>query len=55
MAAKKDTAGQAPSDELREQLNDQQRITLGELELLGWSLKLVRRPLFQEHPSGGQR
>ena len=35
-------------DDLRAQLNAEQRITLGELEILGWSLKFVRRPLFQE-------
>ncbi|NNJ94185.1 MAG: hypothetical protein HKP57_05525, partial [Halobacteria archaeon] len=37
-----------PIDDLREQLNAEQRMTLGELELLGWTLKFVRRPLFQD-------
>ncbi len=36
------------TDELRAALNSQQRLALGELELLGWSLKCVRRPLFQD-------
>ena len=35
-------------DDLREHLNAEQRMTLGELELLGWTLKFVRRPLFQD-------
>ena len=39
---------QTPPGELHEQLNEQQLVTLSELELLGWSLKLVNRPLFQE-------
>ena len=33
--------------ELRRQLNEAQRDTLGELERYGWELKFVRRPLFQ--------
>ncbi|MGB5259253.1 MAG: hypothetical protein WBO34_01885 [Gammaproteobacteria bacterium] len=39
---------QASIEDLRAQLNAEQRMTLGELELLGWSLKFVRRPLFQD-------
>jgi len=48
MADDKRTADQRAADELHEQLNAEQRITLSELELLGWTLKLVRRPLFQD-------
>lgn len=48
MADDKRTAEQASADEIHEQLNAEQRITLSELELLGWTLKLVRRPLFQD-------
>ncbi|WP_166211125.1 hypothetical protein [Cognatiluteimonas telluris] len=32
---------------LRALLNEDQRMTLTELEQFGWSLKFVRRPLFQ--------
>jgi len=32
---------------LRDLLNDDQRMTLVELEHFGWALKFVRRPLFQ--------
>jgi len=32
---------------LRELLNEDQRMTLVELEQFGWALKFVRRPLFQ--------
>ncbi len=48
MKSEKRTGEQAHIDALREQLNAEQRMTLSELELLGWSLKFVRRPLFQE-------
>ncbi|NNJ93171.1 MAG: hypothetical protein HKP57_00300, partial [Halobacteria archaeon] len=48
MKSEKRTGEQAPIDDLREQLNAEQRMTLGELELLGWTLKFVRRPLFQD-------
>ena len=48
MKSEKRTGEQAHIDALREQLNAEQRMTLGELELLGWSLKFVRRPLFQD-------
>jgi hypothetical protein len=37
-----------PRAMLREQLNDDQRMTLSELERFGWELKFVRRPLFQD-------
>jgi len=33
--------------ELRRELNEAQRDTLGELERYGWELKFVRHPLFQ--------
>ncbi|RZA21124.1 MAG: hypothetical protein EOP93_04020 [Lysobacteraceae bacterium] len=36
-----------PARELRATLNDAQLDTLGALERYGWSLKFVRRPLFQ--------
>ena len=39
---------QVSVDELRGQLNEEQRMTLGELELLGWTLKFIRMPLFQD-------
>ena len=32
---------------LRALLNDDQRLTLVELEHFGWALKFVRRPMFQ--------
>jgi hypothetical protein len=33
---------------LKRELNEEQRITLGELERFGWELKFIRRPLFQD-------
>ena len=33
--------------ELRRDLNDAQRDTLANLERYGWSLKFIRRPMFQ--------
>ena len=33
---------------LHAQLNDDQQITLRELERFGWELKFVRRPVFQD-------
>lgn len=48
MESEKRTGEQAHIDDLREQLNAEQRMTLAELELLGWTLKFVRRPLFQD-------
>ncbi len=33
---------------LRAELNEDQRLTLQELERFGWELRFVRRPLFQE-------
>jgi hypothetical protein len=35
-------------EKMRAQLNDAQREALAELELLGWSLKFVRMPMFQD-------
>ena len=32
---------------LRALLNDDQRLTLADLERFGWELKFVRRPMFQ--------
>jgi hypothetical protein len=31
---------------LRAELNEAQRMTLGEMERFGWELKFIRRPLF---------
>ena len=33
---------------LKRELNDDQRLTLAELEGFGWELKFVRRPMFQD-------
>lgn len=33
--------------EMRDELNDDQRLTLAELERYGWQLKFIRRPIFQ--------
>ncbi|MDR7098487.1 hypothetical protein J2X04_000834 [Lysobacter niabensis] len=38
----------AHSDALRAQLNEDQQMTLSELERFGCELRFVRRPLFQE-------
>ncbi len=35
-------------DEMRAQLNEAQHQALTELELLGWTLKFVRKPMFQD-------
>lgn len=35
------------SRELRKELSEAQRDTLGELERYGWELKFIRHPLFQ--------
>ena len=37
-----------PSAALRSQLNEDQLMTLRELERFGWELKFVRRPPFQD-------
>ena len=41
-------AGRDSSFALKRELNDDQRLTLSELEGFGWELKFVRRPMFQE-------
>lgn len=41
-------AGMESSLALKRELNDDQRLTLAELEGFGWELKFVRRPLFQD-------
>ena len=41
------SAEQAASAKLRALLNEEQRVTLMELERFGWELKFVRRPMFQ--------
>lgn len=38
----------AQSSSLRAQLNDDQLMTLRDLERFGWELKFVRRPPFQD-------
>lgn len=38
----------APNSALRAQLNEEQLMTLRDLERFGWELKFVRRPPFQE-------
>jgi hypothetical protein len=40
-------SAQETAARLRGLLNEDQRMTLAELEQFGWSLKFVRRPLFQ--------
>lgn len=32
---------------LKRELNEEQRLTLADLERFGWELKFIRRPLFQ--------
>ena len=39
--------GEEGAARLRDLLNEDQRMTLVELEHFGWALKFVRRPLFQ--------
>ena len=41
-------AGTDSSWALKRELNDDQRLTLAELEGFGWELKFVRRPMFQD-------
>ncbi len=40
--------GKATSSELKRQLNEDQRLTLSELERYGWELKFIRREPFKE-------
>jgi hypothetical protein len=37
---------------LKRELNDDQRDTLAQLERFGWTLKFVRRPVFQDAVDG---
>lgn len=46
-AIKERRAEQARSSLLKRELNQEQLITLNELERFGWELKFVRRPPFQ--------
>jgi len=48
MTNDKRKGGPISTDEMRAQLNEAQRQALSELELLGWSLKFVRMPMFQD-------
>lgn len=48
MTNDKRKGGPIPTDDMRAQLNEAQRQALSELELLGWSLKFVRMPMFQD-------
>ena len=36
-------------DDIKSQLTTEQLLTVNRLEGFGWSIKFVRRPLFQEH------
>ncbi|MFT3806272.1 hypothetical protein [Arenimonas sp.] len=40
--------GKATSSELKRQLNEDQRMTLSELERYGWELKFIRREPFKD-------
>jgi len=48
MTNDKRKGGLMSTDEMRAQLNEVQRQALSELEMLGWSLKFVRMPMFQD-------
>jgi len=48
MNDKRQNAEKEPGSVLKRQLNDDQRLTLAELEGFGWELKFIRRPLFQD-------
>ena len=37
-----------PSQALKRELNEDQRMALVELERFGWELKFIRRPMFQQ-------
>lgn len=41
-------AGWATSHMLKRELNDDQRLTLSEIEGFGWELKFVRKPMFMD-------
>ncbi len=48
MNDKRLNAGKQPGSVMKRQLNDDQLLTLAELEGFGWELKFIRRPMFQE-------
>jgi hypothetical protein len=48
MTNDKRKGGATAPEKMRTQLNEAQRQALAELELLGWSLKFVRMPMFQD-------
>lgn len=48
MNDKRHNAGKEPGSVMKRELNEDQRLTLAELEGFGWELKFIRRPLFQE-------
>ena len=37
-----------PTQALKRELNEDQRLALAELERFGWELKFIRRPMFQQ-------
>ena len=37
-----------PTQALKRELNEDQRIALADLERFGWELKFIRRPMFQQ-------
>ena len=41
-------AGWAPGYTLKRELNDDQRLTLSEIEGFGWELKFIRKPMFMD-------
>jgi hypothetical protein len=48
MSDKRHNPEKAPASVLKSGLNEDQRLTLAELERFGWELKFIRRPLFQD-------
>lgn len=48
MDDKRHNPGKEPESVMKRQLNDDQRLTLAELEGFGWELKFIRRPLYQD-------
>jgi hypothetical protein len=47
MNDKRHNVEKEPGSVMKRQLNEDQRLTLAELESFGWELKFIRRPLFQ--------
>lgn len=37
-----------PTQALKRELNEDQRLALADLERFGWELKFIRRPMFQQ-------